>query len=66
MKKQINITIEEKLLSEIDMAAEELGMSRSAFLSMAGKTYINTSNVMQNMPRMLDDYEKATTQIVSK
>ena len=62
MKKKINITIDEKLLSEIDVIADELGMSRSSFLSMAGKTYINQANVMHNMPRMLNDVEKMMTQ----
>lgn len=62
MKKKINITIDEKLLSEIDVIADELGMSRSSFLSMAGKTYINQTNVMHNMPRMLNDVEKLMTQ----
>ena len=58
MKKKINITIDGKLLSEIDIVAEELGMSRSSFLSMSAMTYVNQSNLMKNIPRMLDDYEK--------
>lgn len=62
MKKKINITVDEKLLQEVDVIADELGMSRSAFLSMAGKTYIQQSNVMQNLPRMLNDAEKMMNQ----
>jgi len=60
MKKKINITIDGVLLEKIDEVAEQLGMSRSSFLSMSAMTYVNQSNVMQNLPRLLNDYENMT------
>ena len=57
-KKKINITIDKRLLSEFDDIASELGMSRSAFLSMAGKTYIQQSTVIQELPRLISESEK--------
>lgn len=66
MKKKINITVDEKLLSEFDVVADELGMSRSSFLSMAGKTYIQQNTMIQQLPRLLNESERIRQESVSK
>lgn len=58
MKKRFNVTIDENLINDIDEAADKLGQSRSAFLSMAAATYIQQSTVVQNLPRLIDELEK--------
>ena len=62
MKKRFNVTIDEDLIVEIDNLADKLGQSRSAFLSMAAATYIQQTNTMQNLPRLLTDFEKSMEQ----
>lgn len=55
---KINITINEELLHKIDEFAKSKYMTRSAFLAMAADTYINQSNVMDNLPVLVKLYEQ--------
>lgn len=55
---RLNITINDELVKKIDAFAKSKYMSRSAFLALAADTYINQSNVMDNLPALVKLYEQ--------
>jgi len=60
--KKINITINDELLQKIDEFAKSKYMTRSAFLALAADTYMNQSNVLENLPvlvKLFEEQEKA-------
>jgi metal-responsive CopG/Arc/MetJ family transcriptional regulator len=55
---RLSISINDDLVQKIDEYAKSKYMSRSAFLALAADTYINQSNVMENLPALMKLYEQ--------
>lgn len=53
MKQRINVSVDGELLKEIDMLADKLGQSRSAFMCMASATYIQQYTTMRDLPTLI-------------
>lgn len=53
MKQRINLSVDGELLKEIDVLADKLGQSRSAFMCMAAATYIQQYTTMRDLPTLI-------------
>ena len=51
---RINITMNDKLVKEIDKAAKEMYVSRSAFLALAAAKMIKEDKMVEIMPELID------------
>jgi len=58
MKERINITVDKDLLKQIDEKADKLGQTRSSFLCLAAATYIEQSDAVNMLPKLLDAYNR--------
>lgn len=58
MKERVNVTVDVDLLKEIDKIADKLGQSRSSFLCLAAATYIQQSETVNMLPKLIDAYNK--------
>lgn len=69
MQKKINITINDDLLKQVDERANELCLSRSAYITSALVTKLQSDELMKNLPvitqqmaqlsEKMDNYELA-------
>ena len=50
---RINITMNDKLVKEIDKAAKEMYVSRSAFLALAAAKMIKEDKMVEIMPELI-------------
>ena len=53
-KMRINITMNDKLVKEIDKAAKEMYVSRSSFLALAAAKMIKEDKMVEIMPELID------------
>ena len=51
---RINITMNDKLVKEIDKAAKEMYVSRSSFLALAAAKMIKEDKMVEIMPELID------------
>lgn len=61
MAMRLNISIDENLVPKIDEVAKEMGLSRSAFLSVAVNQYImqnDAMKMMSDMPALMKKLEE--------
>ena len=52
MAKKFTATFDEKLLKRVDLTAEEMGLTRSAFLAVAFNTYFQQFDALKTMNEM--------------
>lgn len=57
MKKKVNVSLDDKLLKDLDVLADELHVSRSGAISVAISNYIQQKTVIDNMPLIIKAYE---------
>lgn len=55
---KIGVNINEEVLKKIDKKAEEMGISRSAFLTMCAANYLKQDEILEQMPEMLGALKK--------
>lgn len=68
MAMRLNISIDENLVPKIDEVAKEMGLSRSAFLSVAVNQYImqnDAMKMMSDMPALMQKLEELEEKINS-
>ena len=51
---RLNVTMKENLVKQIDKAAKEMGVSRSAFLALAAAKMIKEDKMVENIPELID------------
>lgn len=58
MKERVNVTVDVDLLKQIDEIAKKLSQSRSSFMCLAAATYIQQSDTVNMLPKLIDAYNK--------
>lgn len=65
MAKKLMISIDEKLLDEIEAYAEQMYLNRSAAISFLCATSLQTSSAMKTLEKLLEVYEKENNKLIS-
>ena len=52
LAKKFTATFDEKLLKRVDLTAEEMGLTRSAFLAVSVNTYFQQFDALETMNKM--------------
>ena len=55
---KLNISMPDEIIEKVDRKAKQLGLSRSAFLTLAASEKIMQSEVIEYMPQMLEAMKK--------
>lgn len=56
---RINLSIPDELLKRVDESAKKLNMNRSAFVSMSITRQLESEQIINNLPSMLETFNNA-------
>lgn len=66
MNIRTNLTIPEEIVAQLKDASKELGLTQSAYVSMAIKNQIDRDKMMKELPAMTDALQKAMALVAAQ
>ena len=66
MNIRTNLTIPEEIVAQLKDASKELGLTQSAYVSMAIKNQIDRDKMMKELPAMTDALQKAIALVAAQ